>query len=93
MHIKVPTLVKVEPYSIHWSFLKLEYLKTEFNEDNRTYAIVKVTSHSCRIIGNLSISDYFEVMHIWMCFVFWQNVKMYPLLEDESLPYDYSCLW
>ena len=39
-------MVKVEPYSIHGSFLKLEYLKTEFNEDNGTYAIVKVTSHS-----------------------------------------------
>ena len=54
--------IKVEPYPIHGSFLKLEYLKTEFNEDNGTYAIVKVTSHSCRIMVNLSISDYFEVM-------------------------------
>ena len=53
---------KVEPYSIHGSFLKLEYLKTEFIEDNGPYAIVKVTSHSCRIMVNLSISDYFEVM-------------------------------
>ena len=53
---------KVEPYSIHGSFLKLEYLKTEFNEDSDTYAIVKVTSHSCRIMVNLSISAYFEVM-------------------------------
>ena len=52
----------IEPYSIHGSFLKLEYLKTEFNEDNGTYAIVKVTSHSCRIMVNLSISDNFEVM-------------------------------
>ena len=43
---------KVEPYSIHGSFLKLEYLKTEFNEDNGTYAIVKVTSYSCRIKVN-----------------------------------------
>ena len=55
-------LIKVEPYSIHGSFLKLEYLKTESNEDNGTYAIVKVTSHSCRIMVNFSISDYFEVM-------------------------------
>ena len=54
---------KVEPYSIHGSFLKLEYLKTEFNEDSGTYAIVKVTSHSYRIMVNLSINDYFEVMH------------------------------
>ena len=54
--------LKVEPYSLHGLFLKLEYLKTEFNEDNGTYAIVKVTSHSCRIMVNLSISDYFEVM-------------------------------
>ena len=53
---------KVEPYPIHGSFLKLGYLKTEFNEDNGTYAIVKVTSHSCRIMVNLSKSDYFEVM-------------------------------
>ena len=54
--------IKVEPYSIHGSFLKLEYLKTECNEENGTYAIVKVTSYSCRIMVNLSISDYFEVM-------------------------------
>ena len=53
--------VKVEPYSIHGSFLILEYLK-EFNEDSGTYAIVKVTSHSYRIMINLSINDYFEVM-------------------------------
>ena len=52
----------VEPYSIHGLFLKLEYLKTEFNEDRGTYAIVKVTSHSYRIMVNLSINDYFEVM-------------------------------
>ena len=82
-------MLKVEPYPIHGSFLKLEYLKTAFNEENGTYAIVKVTSHSCRIMVNLSISDYFEVMrhlkeYIWMCFVFWQNVKTYPLLENES---------
>ena len=54
--------VKVEPYPIHGLFLKLEYLKTEVNEDNGTYAIVKVIPHSCRIMVNLSISDYFEVM-------------------------------
>ena len=58
---------KVEPYLIHGSFLKLEYLKTdrcrgELNEDNGTYAIVKVTSHSYRIMANLSINDYVEVM-------------------------------
>ena len=47
---------------IHGSFIKLEYLKTECNEDNGTYSIVKVTSHSCRIMVNLSISSYFEVM-------------------------------
>ena len=35
--------LKVEAYLMHGSFLKLEYLKTEFNEDNGTYAIVKVT--------------------------------------------------
>ena len=23
--------------------------------------------------------------HIWMCFVFWQNVKTYPFLENESI--------
>ena len=55
-------VVKVGPYPIHGSSLKLEYLKTEFNEDNGTYAIVKVTPHSCRIMVNLSISDYFEVI-------------------------------
>ena len=44
--------VKVEPYAIHGSFLKLEYLKTEFNKDSDTYAIVKVTSHSYRIMVN-----------------------------------------
>ena len=56
--------LKVESYSIEGSFLKLEYLKTEFNEDSGTYAIVKVTSHSYRIMDlvNLSINDYFEVM-------------------------------
>ena len=53
--------IKVEPYSIHGSFLKLEYLKTEFNKDSGTYSIVKVTSHSYRIMVNLSINDYFEV--------------------------------
>ena len=52
----------MEPYSIHGSFLKLEYLKTGFNEDNGAYAIVKVTSHSCRIMINLSISGDFEAM-------------------------------
>ena len=56
------SLIKVEPYLIHVSFLKLEYLKTEFNEDSGTYAIVKVTSHSYRKMVNLSINDYFEVM-------------------------------
>ena len=61
--LKLLPAIKVEPYSIHGSFLKLEYLKTEVNEDNDTYAIVKVTSRSCRIMVNLSISDYFEV--IW----------------------------
>ena len=55
-------MVKVEPYAIHGSFLKLEYLKTELNEDSDTYAIVKVTSHSYRIMINLSINDYFEFM-------------------------------
>ena len=59
---KRSSCIKVEPYSIHGSFLKPEYQKTEFNEDNGTYAIVKVASHSCRIMVNLSISDYFEVM-------------------------------
>ena len=54
--------LKVEPYSIHGSFLKLEYLKTEFNEDSGTYASVAVTSHSCRIMENFSIRGYFEVM-------------------------------
>ena len=54
--------LKVEPYSIHGSFLKLEYLKTEFNEDSDTYAVIKVTSHSYRIMVNLSLNDYFEVM-------------------------------
>ena len=24
---------------------------------------------------------------------FLQNVKTHPLLENESLPYDLSCLW
>ena len=90
---------KVEPYSIHGSFLKLEYLKTEFSEDSGTYATVKVTSHSYRIMVNLSINDYFEVMrqplrtYLDVFRFFWKNVKTYPLLENESLPYDYSCLW
>ena len=57
--VMVVYVVNVEPYSIHGSFLKLEYLKTEFNADS---GIVKVTSHSCRIMVNLSINDYFEVM-------------------------------
>ena len=54
--------IKVEPYPIPGSFLKLEYLKTAFNEDSDTYAIVKATSHSYRMMVNLSINDYFEVM-------------------------------
>ena len=61
-HTALSLTFKVEPYSIHGSLLKLEYLKTEFNEDSDTYAIVKVTSHSYRIMVNLSINDYFEVM-------------------------------
>ena len=61
-YVLLPFLLMVEPYSIHGSCLKLEYLKTEFNEDSGTYAIVKVTSHSYRIMVNLSINDYFEVM-------------------------------
>ena len=32
--------VKVEPYQIPGSFLKLKYLKAELNADNGTYAIV-----------------------------------------------------
>ena len=32
--------IKVEPYMIPGSFLKLKYLKTELNVDNGTYAIV-----------------------------------------------------
>ena len=32
--------IKVEPYLIPGSFLKLKYLKTELNVDNGTYAIV-----------------------------------------------------
>ena len=55
-------LLKVEPYPIQGSFFKLEYLKTEFNLDNGTYAIAKVTSYSCGIMVNLSVSGYFEVM-------------------------------
>ena len=31
---------KIEPYSITGSFFKLEYLKIEWNEDNRIFAIV-----------------------------------------------------
>ena len=54
--------IKVEPHWIHGSFLKHEYLKTEFNEDSGTYAIVKVTSHSYIIMVKVSINDYFEVM-------------------------------
>ena len=54
--------LKVEPFWIPGSFLKLEHLKTEFNEDIGNYAIVKVTSHSYRIMVNLSIGGYFEVM-------------------------------
>ena len=57
-------MLKVEPYSMHGSFFKLEYLKTQSNEDKGTYAIVKAASHSCRIMVNLTIhvSAYFEVM-------------------------------
>ena len=33
-------VLKVEPYPIPGSFLKLKYLKTELNADNGTYAIV-----------------------------------------------------
>ena len=54
--------VKVEPYSIPGSFLKLKYLKTELNVDNGNYAIVKLTFESYRIMINLSIIYYFELM-------------------------------
>ena len=60
--MSVKCCFKVEPYSIHGSFFKLEYLKTEFNEDSGTYAIVKDTSYGYRIMVNLSINDHFEVM-------------------------------
>ena len=33
-------MVKVEPYPMPGSFLKLKYLKIELNVDNGTYAIV-----------------------------------------------------
>ena len=52
--VRQEVFFKVEPYSIHGSFLKLKYLKTEFNEDSDTYAIVKVTSHSYRITVNIN---------------------------------------
>ena len=58
----VYSCVKVEPYSLHGSFLKLEYLKTELNEDSGTCAIEKVAPHSYRLMVNLLINDYFEVM-------------------------------
>ena len=51
-----------EPYLINGSFLKLKYLKTELRVDNGTYAIVSVTYHSYRIMINLSIICYFELM-------------------------------
>ena len=59
-------LLKVTPYSIQGSLLIIflfEYMKTEFNDDNGTCIIEKVTSHSCRIMVSLSISAYFLV--IW----------------------------
>ena len=55
-------VLKVEPYPIPGSFSKLKYLKTELNADNGTYAIVKLTSHSYRIMIHLSIICYFELM-------------------------------
>ena len=60
--VKVGSVVKVEPYLILWSFFKLKYLKTELNVNNSTYAIVYLTSHSYRIMINLSIIYYFELM-------------------------------
>ena len=50
-------------------------MKTEFNEDSDTYAIVKVTSHSYRIMVNLSINDYFEVMNISGCVLFFGKMS------------------
>ena len=71
------------------SFLKLKYLKTELNIDNGIYAIVYLTSHRLRIMINLSIICYFELM--WhplrtylASFVFWQNFKTHPLLENQT---------
>ena len=55
-------VLKVEPYLINGSFLKLKYPKTELRVDNGTYAIVSVTYHSYRIMINLSIICYFELM-------------------------------
>ena len=54
--------VKVGINLIPGPFLKLEYLKTELKEDNGTYVIVQVTSHGCRMMINLSISSYFDVI-------------------------------
>ena len=32
--------------------------------------------------------------HIWLClFCFWQNVKTRLSLENQTLPFDHSCLW
>ena len=45
----------VEPYSIHGSFLKLEYLKTEFNEDSGTYACKGYISSWSKPAGRLGV--------------------------------------
>ena len=54
---------KVKAYPIPGSFSKFKFLKTELNVDNGTNVIVKLTSHSYRIMINLSVSCYFEL--IW----------------------------
>ena len=54
--------VRVQTYSIPWPFLKVEYLKTDLTKNNRKYTVVSASSHTSRLVINLSISVYFEMM-------------------------------
>ena len=59
LDVGMSRLLKVETHSMPGQFLKVEYLKTELAEDTDTPTIIKVTSHTLRIMINLSVSGIF----------------------------------
>ena len=73
-------LVKVEPYSIPGSFLKLEYLKTDLNED---------------IMIPLSIDGYVDVIwHSWKNISGWVHFFFFAKCQDSPFTWKSdSTIW